>query len=353
MSQTKKKLLIVDDSEIDRLMLIDIICEDFDYIEADNGYAALEILQKGEENLDAILLDISMPVVDGFSVLQLIRRKNMLKRMPVFMVTSEATQNNVQRAIQYNVSEFIKKPFERTEVLRRLRTKLGVVAYSSIKAATKKDIITMKDYISRLEKVYINYLVNFGRDFGHYKRMTELMGILLSKYAVNNRVSLEKKGERLDGEMIEIISKAAAFCDIGFMMMPDKYNHSQTGDSDNPMLRHHTKLGVDIIQLNNSKHCEYFMQICSDMCLHHHEKYDGTGYPDGLYGNSIYIYTQMCRLVNEFDDLYSRYYEHNEKRFDLVISELEHDKGGVGSEVFALLKSCKGNILRYYNNMNV
>lgn len=338
MSSELKKVLIVDDSEIEREVLKNIICDEFEVAEADNGYNALDIILKEKEKLDAILLDISMPVLDGFSVLALMREHE-ITDIPVFLITAEATKDNVQKALKFNVQEFIRKPFDREEVLRRLKAKLGIVADVEL---AEEDVQETRKFINDAKEVYKKYLTNFNKDTNHYLRMTAVMKILLSKYAANTG-SLERA-------RVEIISEAAFFCDIGFMMLPNTFRSVMDRDEmDNEAYQSHTTIGRDIIELNRSKACAYFTQICGDMCAHHHERYDGGGFPDRIYGNNNSIYTQMCRLVDDFDRLYFRYREHNELQFDFVIGELSRDKGAVSPEILSLLTSSKFNIVMYYN----
>lgn len=120
MDEVMKKLLIVDDSEIDRAVLRSILSDDFAIEEMENGYSALEYMQKRGDTIDAILLDVSMPVIDGFDVLRLMR-ENKIDNIQVFMITSESTKDNVEKAMQYNVADFIRKPFDRETVLKRLK----------------------------------------------------------------------------------------------------------------------------------------------------------------------------------------------------------------------------------------
>lgn len=143
MITNRKKLLIVDDSEIDREILKNILGDEFQIIEAYNGYDGLEIILKREGHLDGILLDVSMPVLDGFSVLRVMRENN-IKYIPVFLITAEATKDNVVRAAEYNVSEFIVKPFERDKVLKRIYYKLGIVSNQEL---AEKDIEEINTYI--------------------------------------------------------------------------------------------------------------------------------------------------------------------------------------------------------------
>lgn len=337
MIENRKKILIVDDSEIDREILKSIVNDEFEVIEANNGYSALEIIMKQKEHFDALLLDVSMPVLDGLSVLRLLRENN-FEDVPVFMITAEATKDNIEKASQYKVAEFIKKPFDRDEILRRLRLRLGVMGNDQL---SDRDVKETKRYILHLGSIYDRHLSMLNVDKGGNVRRVELMRILLQKAP-----DIAKETD-LDKLRIDIISSAAYFCDIGYMLIPNKLGGIEKDKSKN-MNQDHTVLGSDLIQLNYSKRCSFFVQICADMCLHHHERYDGKGYPHGMIGNKNSIYTQMCGLADRFDKLFFKYTEHNEMQFDFVSNKLAADEGTISEELLSLLNDCKKDILSYY-----
>ena len=164
MTKDYKKILIIDDSEVDREVLKNILSEEFSTTEAENGSAGVEKILKEGNSLDAILLDVSMPVMDGFGVLKRME-ENRLNNIPVFLITAEATRENVANAAQYHISGFIRKPYDRAEVLWRLETKLGMLGRNSL---TEEDIQETVKYIADLEGIYRRFLKNFGLDCGHY-----------------------------------------------------------------------------------------------------------------------------------------------------------------------------------------
>ena len=337
MNQERKRLLIVDDMEIDRVILKSILSTEFEILEANGGNMAFEYITTRRDQLDVILLDISMPHIDGFDVLRFMKEKEV--DIPVFLVTAEPTRENVEKALKYNVAEFIGKPFDKEDILRRLRSRLGVIPNYD---RQKSDLAETLKYIADLEAVYQNYLTNFGKNDEHYKIMADLMKILLNNYRRNNR------GTELDGDNIELISKAAYFCDIGEMLIPDKriqIMNSHTQD----LRRSHTILGATLIRLNRAKSCGYFVEVCSSMCLHHHERYDGTGYPNGIKGRNNSIYNQMCRLVDEFEIMRSKFYGDKAKPVKFIVKALGNKEGGIVSpEVAAILEDCEEQIFSYF-----
>ena len=242
MSQDRKYLLIVDDTEIDRIILKSILCTEFEILEASSGNMAFEFITSKREILDAILLDISMPNIDGFDVMRFMEDKG-INDIPVFLVTAEPTRANVEKALQYNVAEFIGKPFDKEDILRRLRSRLGVLPRYDLE---KGDLTETLKNITDLEVFYRNYLANFGKNDAHYRIMTDLMEILLTNY---NRLS---RGSRLSEDNITLISKAAYFCDIGEMLIPDKRLQLLSGrtTSVQDLQRNHTEFGASLIRLS-------------------------------------------------------------------------------------------------------
>ena len=340
MIDDRKRLLIVDDSEIDRIILKSILATEFDVLEASSGNLAFEYITEKQELLDAILLDINMPHIDGFDILQFMKDKKIVD-IPVFLVTAEPTLSNVERALQYNVKEFIGKPFDKEDIVRRLRSRLGIPPIYDLQ---KLQLAETQKYIADLEAFYKSCLATMGKSDEHYRTMADLMEIMLTGY------SRSSKGTKMKEDNIKLISKAAYFCDIGELFIPDKRlllleGRSQSKD----VQRNHTELGAAFVRLNRAKDCNYFVEICASMCQHHHERFDGTGYPHGIVGKNNSVYNQMCRLVDEFAEMRSKFYGGKGKPVSFVIKRLLNDNEGmVSPEVFAILEDCEKPILNYF-----
>ena len=342
MAQERKQLLIVDDTEIDRIILKSILCRDFDIVEANSGNMAFDYITKQGDRLDAILLDIAMPHIDGFDVLRFIADKQMT-HIPVFLVTAEPTRDNVERALQYNIADFIGKPFDREDVLRRLRSRLGVIPEYDLK---NEDLKETWAYIADLESVYKTYLTNNGKDDTHYKIMSDLMRILLVNY---NKTSREL---RMNNDAVELVSKAAYFCDIGEMLIPDRRLQlmaagGQGGFQD--LQRTHPMMGSNLVRLNRAHSCAYFVEVCASICLHHHERFDGKGYPDGIVGKNNSVFCQLCRLVDEFDEMRSKFFGDKARPVKFVVKRLSGEGGAmVDDMLLALLEDCEPQIVDYF-----
>ncbi len=204
----RKRILIVDDSEIDREVLRSMLEEEYEVVQADNGYYALDIILEKGEKFDAVLLDVSMPFLDGISVLRVLR-ENHLQDVQIFMITAEATKENIEKASRYNIADFIRKPFDREEVLKRLRTKFRDEGKARL---TRADIEETRKYIADLEHLYERYLNLAGQDKRRDVRRAYFMKVMLKK-ACERRMVTEELGEFQS----EMICKAAYFCNIGDM----------------------------------------------------------------------------------------------------------------------------------------
>lgn len=331
-----KKLLIVDDSEIDRAVLRSILEDEYEVSEVDNGYSALELILQKKEAIDALLLDVSMPLLDGLSVLRLLRESS--SQLPVFMITSEATKDNVEEAFQYHIAEFIKKPFNREDILTRVRSRLGMIAKIVF---SNEEMEETRKYATDLTRLYNGYLRTAGKNAGWDERRACFMAMLLKRY---HAVGTATEHDRF---RLEMLCKAAYLCNIGRMLLPEAPGGREEEEvRDIPI--EHTGMGADVIRLNYSQNCSWFVKSCAEICANHHERYDGDGRPNGLRGNSISVYAQMCGLLEEFDELFYQYKKHSEMQFDLVFNQLKRDAGLVSGEVFSLLADSKHEIIKYY-----
>jgi len=323
-----KTVLVVDDSEIDRTILKTILCEEFEVIEKDSGFMAIDYLTKNSSDVDVMLLDVSMPTVDGFDVLQFMKEADI--NLPVFLVTVEATKDNVEKAAQYGVVEFMRKPFEREDIIRRIKMRLGCFTEYVL---SSDELWETRRYISELESIYKRYLNNFGQDQRRYQRISDLMRIMLERYSTEKR--------RMDPAHIEVISKAGYFCDIGNMVVPPemiKIIGAKGTERDN--YHYHSMLGAKLVSLNQSERCRYFVEVCSDICLHHHDRYDAKRHS--------LVYSQLCRLASQFDSAFVRYRESGDKQFDVVVHELQKDEGNVSRDIFDMLVISRFQIIQYY-----
>lgn len=353
----KKKLLIVDDSQIDRSILKNIL-SGYCYIEeAENGYAALELLM-GQDDFDGMLLDISMPILDGFNVLDILDKNHI--SIPTILMSAEATSENVRRAARHQVTEFIGKPYEPDVILPRAKKVFGVDTEEKLSPVRLEEetrggmeAYETDMYIARLSSVYQGYLKNRDQDDSRYRRVSALMEILLNAYEQPGKLPL-------DANTVRVASKAAYFYDIGMMGIPDELvEKGELSEDENETYESHTQIGANILALNGSRACRAFVRLGSEICLTHHERYDGKGFPRGTQGNKNSAYGQFCRLAIRFDEafrfdeLFVENKDVSRVQFDLAMNELNVDRGMFAPEYMSLLEKCKGDILRYYKKLDV
>lgn len=343
----QKRLLLVDDSEIDRGVLKNILQNDFDIIEADNGYVALEIIFSGKPKIDGVLLDIFMPVLDGFNVLRLMKESK-IENLPVILMTAKATKPNVEKALFYKVTDFITKPFNAKAIAERLRTLFSIEETKEVvipkHTFSENDIAETNTYISKLKKIFNEYLRNNDKNDEHYVNTAALTEILLIAHAA------EDKTFDADNAHISMIAKAAYFLDIGHMVVPDGLLAKKgiKTESDKNVYQTHTVAGAELVWLNHSPSCRYFVKVAGDICMHHHERFDGRGFPHSLNGNDNFIYTQVAGAAYKFDRIFSKYIEINDFRFDFALREMAVDVGEFSSYMLELMDKCRTPILSYY-----
>lgn len=338
-----KKILIVDDSFIDREILRNILENKYEIFEADGGAKGLELILEYYDEIDVVLLDISMPEVDGFDVLSGMVKQG-ISEMPVVMITAEATIANVLKVKQiYNICGFISKPYDPSVVREELDTLWGPkeeVTYEGIVEAVDTDYEACFKYADKLKDLYDIYLANKKVNDEHQNNVRNIMHILLNQYVK------KENHQSLSAEAIELISYASYFCNIGEMFVPIKYK-METNDTEE--FQSHVFAGAELIQLNEDPAVKPFVDICSELCQKHHERVDGNGFPYALYGDEIPDNVGLCRIALDFEELFSAKSMKNDVDFVNVIVEMKADKGIYNYKLFALLEESKEEIIAYFN----
>ena len=337
-------ILIVDDSEIDRAVLKNILASFYNIIEADSGYAALDILNNPALKIDGLIIDINMPGLSGFEVLSLLD-KSKHSGMMILLISSEAKKDNIIRAANFGASGFFKKPYDSKQILSKLKSIFAkkVLAASMLKGTVSdKELKATILYADKLRRVYLTYLKSEKKNDDPYIHVTEIVHIMLENYFAT------KAPKDLTPEGIEIISRAAYFYDIGRMIVShEKFKvYSQSEIDDIPET--HTIAGADFVGVNSSPSVAYFVKVCSDICMHHHERYDGRGMPHGLKSSINNIYTQMCAIAIEFCINFFSAEEISTAEFNMAMNTILEDKDAFRPDVIELLKNSQDDILACY-----
>ena len=345
-------LLIVDDSEIDRAILKNILVSRYNVIEADSGYAALEILNNPTIKIDGLILDINMPGLGGFEVLSLLD-KSRHAGMQIILISAEAQKNNIIKAANFGCSGFFKKPYDSDQVLTKLRALYASKeAFQAVPSASsvngninENELRATAVYAEKLRRVYLTYLMSEKKDDSLYIHVSEVVHILLENYFAL------KAPRDLTPEGIEIISQAAYFYDIGRAIVhQEKFKVVSQADIDE-IPATHTIAGADLIAVNSSPSVSFFVKIASDICMHHHERFDGRGMPHGLKSTINNIYTQMTAIAIEFCQHFFTKEDEipTESDFMMAMNSITEDKDAFRPDVLDLLQNSKDDIVSHFN----
>lgn len=318
----KYRILVVDDSEMNREILSEILSEEYDIIEADSGDTCIDMLRKHETGISLVLLDIVMPGMDGFGVLNYMNRHHYLEDIPVIMISSEDSAEIVRRAYEMGVSDYINRPFDAGVVHRRV--------YNTIKLyAKQRRLITLitnqvyeKEKNNRMMVGILSQIVEFrnGESGSHVLNINIFTGMLLE--------SLVQKTDKYNITWSErlLITTASALHDIGKIGIDDKILNKpgRLTDEEFKIMQNHTIIGASILENMGSYQDEELMKVAYQICRWHHERYDGKGYPDGLKGDEIPISAQVVSLADVYDALvservYKKAYSH-EKAIEMIIN---------------------------------
>jgi putative two-component system response regulator len=304
----KLRLLVVDDIDINRLILSEIFSGKYEVIEATNGKEALDIINDDDAGLAMVLLDMVMPVMDGFGVLKSMNRSGKINSIPVILVTSEDDDETSLESYSLGVSDVIHKPFNASIVNQRVANVIDLYVYKNHledKLKEQKDeLLQQEGRIKQMNFSLIDTLsatVEF-RDLesGKHIQRTRLLIKLILK-------NIRDKYPITD-EQLELISSASALHDVGKIAIPDAVllKPGRLTPEEFDIMKTHTTKGSEIIErLDMLQDAEYY-RYCHDICRHHHERYDGKGYPDALSGDEIPIWAQAAALTDVYDALTSK-----------------------------------------------
>lgn len=300
----RQSVLIVDDSELNRKMLGQMLGSRFDIAEAASGEACLQLLEQNATGISIVLLDIHMPGIDGFTVLEEMNQKNLLEQIPVIMISSEDTVDAVRRAFDLGASDYISCPFDAKVVYQRIINTIQLYAKQRRLSAMAADLAFEKERASRMMIGILSQVVEKrnGESRDHVQRVAQLTSMLLA--------GLAQKTDRypLTREMRRTIATAAALHDIGKMEICEDLLHKEgpLTEAERRTLQSHTLLGAQMLEEQPECRDDAFARTAYNICRWHHERYDGGGYPDGLQGEQIPIEAQVVGLADVYERLVSR-----------------------------------------------
>lgn len=313
-----RSILIVDDNEINRGILGEIFKDKYDIIEAGNGVEAIKYMDEQKDRLAAILLDIVMPEMDGYAVLEAMQEKdNLNDSIPVLMITADTSTEAERTSYQKGAADVIHKPFDPVIVDKRVSRTVELYDHkknleSQVDDQTrvlKKQFIYLKKQEEKLRKSNervidtIATIVEFRsmESSYHLKRIKGFVRIL-AVTAMNNYPEL-----KLTPHLVDVITQASAMHDIGKISVPDSIllKHGRLSNEEFEVMKSHTTRGGEVIEMIKDVQDKEYYEIMLDICRHHHERYDGNGYPDGLKGDQNSIAAQLTAISDVYDALVS------------------------------------------------
>ena len=299
----KYRILIADDSELNRELLSEMLQEEYDIVEAKDGKEAVAILREQSQEISLVLLDIVMPQMDGFEVLTYMNTYHWLDDIPVIIISSENSSSFMQKAYDFGATDYISRPFDAMVVHRRVVNTIMLYAKQRKLTGMVAEQIYEKEKTNKLMVSILSHIVEFrngesGLHIIHIHMLTEL----LLKHLVKKTDQY-----RLSAADISLISNASALHDIGKITIPDEILNKpgRLTAEEFEIMKQHSRAGALMLWEMPLYQGEPLLKVAYEICRWHHERYDGNGYPDGLSGEEIPISAQIVALADVYDALTS------------------------------------------------
>ncbi len=311
------RILIVDDVELNRDLLRTILEEAYDIEEAENGKQALELLEDHWNKIDALLLDIYMPEMNGIEVLAQMREHNWINKIPVLIISGEHAVEIESQCFEQGVSDFIHKPFDTSLVRNRVKNVVELFGYKNeLEEKVERQTATLKsqyqmlhtqaaklresnDKIIEILGTVVEYRnLESGEHIKRVKYFTEILADQLMK---------QYPEYGLDESKVREIAAASALHDVGKITIPDRIllKPGKLTQEEFEYMKSHTTRGCDMLNAIEGIWTDEYRQTCYEICRYHHERYDGRGYPDALKGEEIPISAQIVSVADVYDALVS------------------------------------------------
>ena len=308
----RQTILIVDDAEMNRMMLSDMLGDQYDYVEAADGREALRILEKNVA-IDLILLDINMPEMNGFEVLEEMNRYHWIQEIPVIMITAEESVESMEHAYSLGVTDYIPRPFNLYIVRRRVENTLNLYVNQKRLMRLVSDQIAEKEENNTLMVSILSNVVEIrnhesGDHIRNIRRITELL---------LHQLVQKTKAYDLTEEDIALIKTASSLHDIGKITIPEEILNKpgKLTKEEFEIMKTHSAAGAQILEQMKYGQDKPLYRYALEICRWHHERWDGHGYPDGLMGEEIPISAQIVTIADVYDALtsercYKKAYDH-------------------------------------------
>ena len=311
-------ILIFEDTTIDRAILVELFQADYKILEAANGKEGLALLNSHFASIAIVLLDNLMPVMDGFTVLEHLKDKNILNKIPFVMITSEQSPELEKKGYEYGIVSYLKKPYQPDLVKQVVRNASGWFQYKmQLELMVKKQNINIQKQnsmlrqqtrkLNQVNEILIDSLSNI-MEFRNMEPKQHIKRIREYSLCLGGSVMKLFPEYELTEEKLVQIGWASSLHDIGKIAIPDSIilKPGKLTADEFELIKSHTTKGAEIIQQRLRLNDRAIFEYAYDIARHHHEKYDGKGYPDGLKGDEISIAAQIVSLVDVYDALTSK-----------------------------------------------
>ena len=320
--QEKSRVLLVDDSKMNRMMLAEILGDSYHVLEAENGKECIEKLQEEAGNIALVLLDINMPIMDGFEVLKAMNANHTIEDIPVIMISSEDSDATIRRSYELGASDYVNRPFDARIVYRRVTNTIKLYAKQRRLVQMVSDQIRARENDTDILVGVLSHIVEFrngesGPHVRHIRTITELL--LHHLLDISSRYPLT-------AEQQDHIPLASALHDIGKIAIDEKILNKpgRLTPEEFELVKTHSMRGAEMLHDLDNFGEQPLLQTAYEIARWHHERWDGRGYPDGLKGDEIPISAQLVSLADVYDALtsercYKKAFSH-EKAVQMILN---------------------------------
>lgn len=320
--QNKSQILLVDDSAMSRMILKEILGGDYSILEAENGQECLEKMQAEAGNIALVLLDINMPVMDGFGVLKAMNVNHTIEDIPVIMISSDDSDAAIRRSYELGASDYVTRPFDARIVYRRVTNTIKLYAKQRRLVQMVSDQIRARENNTDMLVGVLSHIVEFrngesGAHVRHIRIITELLLHRLLEISSQYPITAEQQDN---------IPLASALHDIGKIGIDEKILNKpgRLTPEEFEVVKTHSMLGAEMLHQLEDFNEQPLLQTAYEITRWHHERWDGRGYPDGLKGDAIPISAQLVALADVYDALtsercYKKAFSH-EKAVQMILN---------------------------------
>lgn len=303
-------ILIVDDVETNRAILVELFKDRYRLLEAGDGLEAVKLLEENQDTISIILLDIFMPKMGGFELLDILNRKSLTEHIPVILITSDDSLDAEKKGFDMGAADVVRKPFDPHIIRRRVQNVIDLYIHKNqLEFLVEEQTEQIKDQAKRL-KENSNFVIDTLStvvEFRNLESGQHIMRIRGFTRVLTECLADKFKEYGITPDKVEIISTAAAMHDVGKIAIPDTIltKPGKLTEEEFEIMKSHTTKGCEIIETVAKIQDEEYLKYCYDIARYHHERYDGRGYPDGLAGEDIPIHSQIVALADVYDALVS------------------------------------------------